>query len=119
MLRTKKHFFHFLGSFFDTGCLSNFVPYFLKVSICQASLDLFKITRNFDLSECAWDDIVFFTLVQVIFDKSDLSNFVPYFLKVSIFLALLGLLKTTRNFDLSECACGDMVIFTLFRAFIL
>ena len=58
---------HIFRPLFDKGGLSNFVPYFLKVSIFRASLELFKTTQNFYLSERAWDEIVIFPLSQPIF----------------------------------------------------
>ena len=49
--------FTLLGSFFDKGGLSHFLPYFLKVSIFRASRELFKTTKKFHLDVCTWRDI--------------------------------------------------------------
>ena len=102
---------------FNKGGLSNFVSYFLKVSIFRASLELFKTTRNFDLSERAWDDIAIFSLFWVFFFvKGGLFNFIPYFLKVSICWASQDPFLADWNFDRSERAWDEIAIFTLFKS---
>ena len=50
-----------------------------------------------------------FTLLASFFDKGGLSHFLPYFLKVSIFLASRELFKTTKIFDLDDCTSGEIV----------
>ena len=84
-------FFHFLWSLLNKACFCNFVLYFLDVSIFRSWLELFKKTRNFKLSECAWSQIAFFLCFRSLFDRGAFCNFVPYFLKVSIFRASLEL----------------------------
>ena len=93
------------------------MPYFFKVSICRASQDPFIATRNFNLSERAWDEIAFLTLFKSIRDV-----FHPWNWQLQNFLIQVVLLRHpdsihTQSFGFEENCFHRLITFKTVSTF--